>query len=98
MWSAVGLLHPACLPSSNSPHHDAEEQRRPAITRLIADGLLPDCYATDNGAAVTFFTTFHEAVTDRGSRAWLLRRLPDGSVQEGALATRPLGQGSDLPQ
>jgi peptidase E len=80
------------LPFSNSPHHDAEAQRRPTITRLLADGLLPDCYATDNGAAVTFFgTQFHEAVSERASSsAWFLHRLPDGSVQEQALPTRLL--------
>ena len=27
------------LPYSNSPHHDAEEQRRPTIHRLIGEGL-----------------------------------------------------------
>ena len=31
----------AFLPYSNSPHHDAEEQRRPLIHRLIADGHPP---------------------------------------------------------
>jgi peptidase E len=80
------------LPYSNSPHHDVEEQRRPTVTRLLADGVLPDCYATDDGAAVTFFgTEFHEAVSDRpGARAWLLRRQPDGSVRDEALPTRRL--------
>ena len=29
------------LPYSNSPHHDAEAQRRPLIHRLIAEGTLP---------------------------------------------------------
>src|SRR5581483_8864069 len=37
------------LPYSNSPHYDAEEQRRPLTQRLIAEGVLPDGYATDNG-------------------------------------------------
>lgn len=80
------------LPYSNSPHHDAEEQRRPAITRLLRERRLPECYATDNGAAVTFFgTTFQEAVCDTpGARAWHLRRAPDGSVEEVALPTRQL--------
>jgi peptidase E len=80
------------LPYSNSPHHDAEEQRRPTIIRLIAEGSLPKCYATDNGAAVTFFgTRFHAAVTEHESaQAWFLHRLPDGSVQEEALLARVL--------
>jgi peptidase E len=80
------------LPFSNSPHHDAEEQRRPAITSLIAGQRLPECYATDNGAAVTFFgTAFHEAVSDTpGARAWHLTRNDDGTVREEPLPTRLL--------
>lgn len=82
----------AFLPYSNSPHHDAEPERRPAITQLVADGRLPECYATDNGAALAFFgTTLHEAVSDNESaRAWRLTRLPDGSVDESPLPTRLL--------
>jgi hypothetical protein len=80
------------LPYSHSAHHDAEEQRRPAITRLIARQRLPECYATDNGTAVTFFgTAFHEAVGDTpGARAWHLTRNDDGTVHEEALPTRLL--------
>ncbi len=47
----------AFLPYSNSPHHDAEEQRRPLIHRLIAEGTLPDGYATENGTGLVFFGT-----------------------------------------
>ena len=80
------------LPYSNSPHHDAEKDRRPAITRLLGENRLPPCYATDNGAAITFFgTELHEAVCDtRGAQAWYLCRQPDGTVQESALPTRLL--------
>ena len=80
------------LPYSNSAHHDVEPERRPTITRLVADRQLPDCYATDNGTALTFFgTTLHEAVSDTdGARAWHLTRLPDGRVDEQPLPTRPL--------
>lgn len=80
------------LPFSNSPHHDAESERRPAITELVRTGALPACYATDDGAAVTFFdTTFHEAVSDTASaQAWHVVREEDGSVRETALPTRLL--------
>ncbi len=52
-------LHPVTnglgfLPYSNSPHHDSEEQRRPAIHRLIADGTLPEGYASDDGTGLVF--------------------------------------------
>ncbi len=82
----------ALLPYSNSPHHDAEEERRPTITRLLAEGELPDCYATDNGAALVFHgTTLFEAVTQvEGAQCWFLSRQPDGTVLEKALPTRML--------
>jgi peptidase E len=84
------------LPFSNSPHHDAEEQRRPAITKLIAQQRLPECYATDNGVAVTFFgTAFCEAVSETPeARAWHLTRNDDGTVSEEALPTRLLSDPS----
>jgi peptidase E len=80
------------LPYANSPHHDAEPQRRPAITRLLAEQALPECYATDDGAALTFFgTRLHEAVSDiKGARAWHLTRNSDASVDEQPLPTRLL--------
>lgn len=80
------------LPFSNSPHHDAEAQRRPAITKLLAAQQLPACYATDNGAALTFFDThLHEAVSEtEGASAWHLHRTPTGTVEERQLPTRLL--------
>jgi len=78
------------LPYSNSPHHDGEAERRPTITRLLAEGSLPDCYATDNGAALIFRgTRLHEAVTQlEDARCWFLTRRDDGSVEETPLPTR----------
>ncbi len=85
------------LPYSNSPHHDAEEQRRPLIHRLIAEGILPDGYATENGTGLVFFgTELHEAFTEvPGKTAYALRRRDgrrrDGpAVDETALPTRLL--------
>lgn len=80
------------LPYSNSPHHDAEPQRRPTITHLVADQVLPECYATDNGVALTFFgRELHEAVSDtEGASAWRLTRATDGTVDERRLPTRLL--------
>ena len=87
------------LPYANSPHHDAEEQRRPAITKLIGERRLPECYATDNGAALVFFgTALHEAITDvDGARAWHLQLAPDGSVDEQPLPTRLLTPSRPTP-
>jgi peptidase E len=79
------------LPYSNSPHHDAEPERRPLIHRLIAEGALPDGYATENGTGLVFFgTELHEAITEvEGKVAYSLTRQGD-QVIETALPTRLL--------
>lgn len=80
------------LPYANSPHHDAEPERRPVIRRLIAEQRLTECYATDNGAALTFFgTTLHETISDtEGALGWHLTRNQAGTVDEQPLPTRVL--------
>jgi peptidase E len=79
------------LPYSNSPHHDGEAQRRPLIHKLIAEGTLPDGYATDNGAGLIYFgTELHEAITeDAGALAYEIHRDGDCAV-ETPLPTRVL--------
>jgi peptidase E len=79
------------LPYSNSPHHDAEPERRPLIHRLIGDGTLPAGYATDNGAGLIYHgTDLHEAVTEKpGALAYEIHRHGD-SARESALPTRAL--------
>ena len=69
------------LPYSNSPHHDAEPERRPLIHRLIGDGTLPAGYATDNGAGLIYHgTDLHEAVTEKpGALAYEIQRQGDGA-------------------
>src|SRR3984957_11346930 len=71
------------LPYSNSPHHDAEAERRPLIHRLIADGTLPDGYAPENGTGLPFFgTELHEAFTEQpGRTAYSLTRRGDTTVE-----------------
>ncbi len=79
------------LPYSNSPHYDVEEQRRPLAHRLIAEGTLPDGYATENGTGLVFFgTELQEAFTEvEGKVAYSLTRH-DGMTREVALLTRLL--------
>jgi len=79
------------LPFSNSPHHDAEPERRPLMHQLVAGGTLPDGYATDNGAGLVYFgTDLHEAVTEKpGALAYEIRREGD-QARETALPTRVL--------
>jgi peptidase E len=79
------------LPYSNSPHHDAEAERRPLIHRLVAEGTLPDGYATENGTGLVFFgTDLHEAFTEvEGKTAYAITRTADGA-REVPLPTRLL--------
>jgi peptidase E len=82
------------LPYSNSPHHDAEEERRPAIHQLIGAGILPDGFATDNGTGLVFEgTELVDCVSEiEGATSWRIVRRPDGSVEETALPTRLLSK------
>jgi len=44
----------AFLPYSNGVHYDSEAQRRPLYQSLIADGTLPDGWATDDGTGLLY--------------------------------------------
>jgi peptidase E len=81
----------AFLPYSNSPHHDAEEQRRPLIHRLIAQGILPDGYATENGTGLVFVDTeLQDAFSEvEGKVAYSLTKEGD-TTRESPLPTRLL--------
>ena len=80
------------LPYSNGVHYDSEVQRRPQMHKLIADGTLPDGYATDDGAGLVYRgITLAEVVADkRGPQGYELKRAPNGSVTETLLPTRVL--------
>jgi peptidase E len=82
----------ALVPFSNGVHYDSEEQRRPLFHSLIADGTLPDGYATDDGAGVLYRgTEFVEAVSEKdGAGAYWVERGPDGTAVETELDTRRL--------
>jgi peptidase E len=79
------------LPYSNCPHYDSESRRRPLFQSLVADGTLPDGYASDDGAGLLFRgTELVEAVCDRDSSSgWQVQRGDDGAV-ETRLETRRL--------
>jgi peptidase E len=82
----------AWLPYSNGVHYDGEEQRRPVMHKLIADGMLPDGYATDDGAGLVYRgTRLAEVVADKeGPLGYELKRAEDGTVTETLLPTRVL--------
>lgn len=82
----------ASLPYSNGVHYDSEPQRRPLYHQLIADGALPDGYATDDGVGLVYSgTELREAVADRdGAFAYSVRRGPADQAVETVIEPRRL--------
>lgn len=82
----------ALLPYGNGVHYDSEEQRRPLLHRLVAEGTLPTSYATDDGVGLVYEgTELLEAVADRpGVAAYQVERGPDGSAVETVIEPRLL--------
>ncbi len=80
------------LPYSNGVHYDSEEQRRPLLQSLIGSGVLPDGYASDDGAGLLYRgQRMVEAVTELPDKAcYQLSRNADGTVSEQRLPTRLL--------
>jgi peptidase E len=81
------------LPYGNGVHYDSEDQRRPLLHALVADGTLPTAHATDDGVGLVYDgTDLVEAVSDRpGAAAYVVERQADGSVTETRIEPRPLG-------
>ncbi|HVB05899.1 MAG TPA: peptidase E [Acidimicrobiales bacterium] len=79
------------LPYANGVHYDSEPQRRPLFQRLVAEGSLPEGYATDDGVGLLYRgTTLVEAVTEiRGKGAYHVR-AEDGSAVEERIEPRLL--------
>ena len=89
---ALGLL-----PYGNGVHYDSEEQRRPLLHSLVADGSLPTSYATDDRVGILYEGTEPVAVlTDydvdpvTGPAAYRVELTADGVV-ETRLAPGALG-------
>ncbi|MGO9584117.1 MAG: Type 1 glutamine amidotransferase-like domain-containing protein [Acidimicrobiales bacterium] len=74
----------AFLPYSNGIHYDSEAKRRPLLEKLIAEGDLPDGYATEDGVGLVYRgTDLVEAVTEiRGKTAFSVHRSGDLAVEE----------------
>ena len=83
----------ALVPYSNGVHYDSEPQRRPLYQSLIADGTLPNGYATDDGVGVLYRgTEMVEALSEKdGAGAYWVERSPDGTAVETQLDVRRLG-------
>jgi peptidase E len=81
------------LPWGNGVHYDSEPQRRPLVHRLVADGVLPRTYCTDDGVGIVYSgTEVTEAVTERpGAVAYVVERDPATNLAvETPLPTRRL--------
>jgi peptidase E len=74
----------AFLPYANGVHYDSEPGRRPLLHRLIADGTLPDGYATDDGVGLVYRgVELVEAVGERtGAGAYVVSRTGSGVTEE----------------
>lgn len=79
------------LPYSNSPHYDAEPDRRPLMHQLVADGTLPDGYATDNGAGLVYRgTELHEVISESPTAIAYEVRREGTTARETPLPARTL--------
>jgi peptidase E len=82
----------AFLPYSNGVHYDGEAQRRPLYHQLIADGTLPDGYATDNAVGLHYRgTEMVEALAEvAGPAAYHVSRGANGATTEVKIEPRVL--------
>lgn len=80
----------ALLPYSNGVHHDSEPRRRPLFRSLVADGTLPDGYATDDGAGLLYRGTALTAAYAEldGAGAYAVTRDGDRAVETRLDVTR----------
>ena len=81
------------LPWGNGVHYDSEARRRPLVHRLVADGVLPRTYCTDDGVGLVYRgTELVEAVAERpGAGAYVVERdATTGEAVETRLPTRRL--------
>jgi peptidase E len=80
------------LPYSNGVHYDSEERRRPLFQKLIADGTLPEGYATDDGVALHYVDeALHKVIAETsGKYAYHLARTTTG-VEETRIEPEVLG-------
>jgi len=83
----------AFLPYSNGVHYDSEPGRRPLFQSLIAQGILSDGYATEDGTGLVYQgTELVEAVTEvKGKVAYRVTRQGD-DLKEESITTRLLSR------
>ena len=80
------------LPGSCSPHFDGEIERRPSYHEHLANGLLSEGLALDDGAAARFVDCdLVEVVTSRPNAKSFRVAARDNAIVETPLPTRYLG-------
>jgi peptidase E len=84
------------LPYANGVHYDSEEQRRPLVQSLVADGTLGTTFCTDDYVGLLYegtdpveVVTDREPADDRNPMAYRVT-LVEGQVVETALPPGPL--------
>jgi len=83
----------ALVPYSNGVHDDLPDQpRRETYRQMVAEGVLPAGYATEDGVGLHYLgTELHEAVTVLpGKRAWHVHPAPAGRYHEAPVTPRPI--------
>jgi peptidase E len=80
------------LPYGNGVHYDSEEQRRPLLHKLVADGTLPLSFATDDGVGLHYVgTALVESVAELpGKGAYRVEADGAGGITETRLEPRLL--------
>ena len=81
------------LKGSNCPHYDGEPERKPSYHRLLAEGLIGEGYAADDGVALHFLgTRLEKIVSSRPhAKAYRLEKVGE-AVKENPLEPTYLGE------
>jgi peptidase E len=85
------------LKGSNCPHYDGEPERKPSYHRLLAEGLISEGYAADDGVALHFLgTQLEKIVSSRPhAKAYRLEKVGE-TVKESPLEPTYLEHNSEM--
>jgi len=85
------------LKGSNCPHYDGEPERKPSYHRLLAEGLISEGYAADDGVALHFLgTQLEKIISSRPhAKAYRLEKVGE-TVKESPLDPTYLEHNSEM--
>jgi peptidase E len=85
------------LKGSNCPHYDGEPERKPSYHRLLAEGLISEGYAADDGVALHFLgTQLEKIISSRPhAKAYRLEKVGE-TVKESPLEPTYLEHNSEM--